>query len=386
MAERPTTSASSSTEAAEPVISRRSEHPRGMGNATRRSGQKLSRQRVGEILKTLAWVIPLTILIWIYAEREQQSKETKTIPIEVRTNAPNRVVQLLLPADKNITAELSGPRDQLLSAMDKIRATESDRVIINIDPNLTPGKSHEISTSLIQSSAPFTTYGISVSNLHPVNLTVYVDEIIEGDIPLRVSSSLTNLDGPPLFTPATVHYRAPRREVEKAQRMAAEAGQEFAAVVDLSRRTSLNLPGQHTEKAVPVISPFARDADATISPTAVDVTLNLRPADVEWEYPAMPILVESLPAVTDRFRVELERPVLPNVTLVGPPNIIEAMKDANFTPRPEARLKVLGEDPAGEPIHRMVRYDNLPSGVRVSAKDQQRTIEFRLVSRSGEGN
>src|SRR4051794_4973330 len=64
-------------------------------------------------LKNLIWVVPLTLLIWVYAEREQTvTLSTEPISIDVRTNDHNRIVNLRLPHDKNIIVELSGPRAQ----------------------------------------------------------------------------------------------------------------------------------------------------------------------------------------------------------------------------------------------------------------------------------
>lgn len=391
MAERPSSSSPiAGPPPGKPVSGRSgSEKPnylRDIVNATPgRFSRHFSRDRLVEFFKTLLWVAPLTGLIWIYAEREQQWHETQTIPIDVRTAAPDRIVRLISPSDKNIIAELSGPRKQLLAAMETIRPNEADRVMITVDPNLTPGRAHEIPTSQIQNNAPFTTFGISVSNPRPAKLTVYVDEIIEGEMPLRLPESINNLESPPVFDPPVVHYRAPRSAVEAARRTASDRGEELSAEVDLSGRSSLREPGQHVEKTVPVRSPFRKEENAVITPATVDVTLNLRPADIEWKFPAMPILVEALPGVTDRYKVELERPVLPNVTLIGPPRLINAMRDdEHFKPRPEARLKISGDDPTNSWIRRTLRYDNLPNGVRVGPEDEQRTIEFRLVERPRE--
>src|SRR5262249_40168890 len=69
-----------------------------------------SRENVGNFFKTLAWVAPLTILIWVYAEREQVTTDQPvTIPVAMKDANPNRVVRLL-NADNNITAALTGPR------------------------------------------------------------------------------------------------------------------------------------------------------------------------------------------------------------------------------------------------------------------------------------
>src|SRR5881392_2688309 len=59
-------------------------------------------------LKTLAWVTPLTILIWVYAEREQVTSRPVTIPIAVKSVDPNRIVRLR-SGDESVSAQISGP-------------------------------------------------------------------------------------------------------------------------------------------------------------------------------------------------------------------------------------------------------------------------------------
>jgi hypothetical protein len=60
-------------------------------------------------LKTFAWVAPLTILIWVYAEREQVVQKEVTIPIAVKSTDPGRIVSLR-PGDESIVAFIEGPR------------------------------------------------------------------------------------------------------------------------------------------------------------------------------------------------------------------------------------------------------------------------------------
>ena len=70
--------------------------------------------RTLDVLRTLAWVVPLTLLIWIYAERAQSTTITGvTFPIEVKISSQSKVVSVLKPSDKNVVAELSGPRHKL---------------------------------------------------------------------------------------------------------------------------------------------------------------------------------------------------------------------------------------------------------------------------------
>src|SRR5438876_12334266 len=61
----------------------------------RRWRENITREQVISNLKTLAWVVPLTLLIWIWAEREQVAT-TKDVaaPFELVSVDPNRVVSL----------------------------------------------------------------------------------------------------------------------------------------------------------------------------------------------------------------------------------------------------------------------------------------------------
>ena len=58
-----------------------------------RFASRFTREAVISNLKTLAWVVPLTLLIWIYAEREQvASMKDVAVPFDLVSVDPNAVV------------------------------------------------------------------------------------------------------------------------------------------------------------------------------------------------------------------------------------------------------------------------------------------------------
>src|SRR3954452_24086106 len=65
-----------------------------------------SRDDVVSGLKTLMWVVPLTLLIWVYAEGAQETPQ-RSVPIliSVKSNDPNRVVKLV--KESVVMADLS---------------------------------------------------------------------------------------------------------------------------------------------------------------------------------------------------------------------------------------------------------------------------------------
>ena len=75
------------------------------------------------VIKTLPWVIPITIIIWIYAEREQVGEpETATFPLAVRIDVPNRIVTLEDPSSSQITATLKGPSVNVRKVIEQLKA------------------------------------------------------------------------------------------------------------------------------------------------------------------------------------------------------------------------------------------------------------------------
>ncbi len=98
----------------------------------RRFRNGFTRENIAAFLKNIAWTIPLTVLIWVYAEREQEVPITDVaIAIDVKSNDPSKVVTLEYPPEKMIICDLKGPRSNL----DRFRETlpTSGPITINLD-------------------------------------------------------------------------------------------------------------------------------------------------------------------------------------------------------------------------------------------------------------
>ena len=86
-----------------------------------------SRQQLIEGVKAFLWVAPLTILIWIYAEREQLATQKNfPIPIEIRSSDPRQVIEILT-GDGTVRADLVGPRAQLDRVREEFAHSEPGR-------------------------------------------------------------------------------------------------------------------------------------------------------------------------------------------------------------------------------------------------------------------
>src|SRR5204862_8309537 len=92
-------------------------------------------------LRSLLWVAPLTLLIWIYAEREQQIPGTARFQIAIKSADPTQVASVANANDQNVTATLKGPKARLDEAKERLDPrSSSGPVQILIDGNRAPGQ------------------------------------------------------------------------------------------------------------------------------------------------------------------------------------------------------------------------------------------------------
>jgi hypothetical protein len=94
------------------------------------------------------------------------------------------------------------------------------------------------------------------------------------------------------------------------------------------------------------------------------------------------VTVDAPDGLLDRYKVADFKGVVQNVTLSGPPEVVDLIDKPGY-PQPKARLVITPQDAAdaGTLRSKVVQYD-LPPGWQVSDEDRKKTIEFRLVDRS----
>jgi len=334
--------------------------------------------------KTFAWVGPLTLLIWVWAEREQTDTEGWSMPISVRTSAPDRIVTILSPADPNLIINVSGPRGQL----DRLRSqltggNQPAGAPILISPNLPPGEQIRDTVDLLNSQSIFNDTGVVVISAVPNTVKLFVDEVVEREARVAVPQEIErSLDAPPIFDPPVVKIRGPKTVLD-----ALTAGPDGKLIVfaNLFSFAAIRQPGVHDLADVPLTLPVENEF-VTLSTPKVTASLRLRQTDVEYVIPSLGILVIAPPALLDAYKVIVADnvPIRANVKVTGPQSRIELLKQENFTPRPKALLEISREDATtaniGQSRMRRLRFD-LPEGIIVSAEDAAREVEFKIVVR-----
>lgn len=320
-------------------------------------------------LKTFAWVAPLTILIWVYAEREQVVAREETIPIAVKSTDPNRIVSLR-PGDESIVALIEGPR----LAVDRVRelvTTPGKGPVVQIEFDGRGYKSGEwapLDTErYVGDSSIFKNRGVTVRDCKPRTLQILVDDLVEREVEVRVPADVTNLAGPPAFEPRTVRVRGPKAKLEDPR-------DPLVVVAELSGREEILTPGPKDIAAVPVRASINGPA-IQISPNTVRATIDVSQKEEKFQIASMPIFLSAPQSLRKEYRVEAP-PNVSNITVIGPHDQIEQLRSGAILPK--ARLEVTPED-AGKRISRELKFD-LPDRVKVVAEDKDKTrISFQVA-------
>lgn len=330
-------------------------------------------ENVFSTFKTLAWVVPLTILIWVYAEREQTWREPDvTIPIGVRSADPSRIVRL--QRDSSVRATLIGPRAQVEKVISLLsRQADTPLVQVEADRRLEPGRVWSVEIKRALADHPlFKSMGVSVPDCQPSQLPIFVDELFETPVEVTVPPTLTNLASA-AFEPRTVQVRGPASILKDQTRS-------LRVTAKLAEREELRVPGAHEIAAVPLECSID-DPSVTVQPATVKATIDVNQADVPLTIPSMTVMVTMPGSMLQEYRVEYDN-ILTNVKVFGSPDKIKMLGDPKFEPKPKARLEITSEDVGKGRIDRKVQFD-LPKDVYVSKDDEGRKVTFKLVKQGG---
>lgn len=319
--------------------------------------QYLTRENFVAFFKTLAWLVPLTLLIWIYAERAQVVPvDNVSIPIDVQSADPNRFVALEM-TDKNVIARMSGP----LSRIDDLRQRINPEggkptVLISIDPSIGKGEISLDSAPQIANSRIFKYSGVNIYDARPARLKVRIDDYVEHEIPVVAPADVTNLTNP-VFTPAKITVRAPSSYFPTNVKLVAEA--------DLAGAKILDKPG-HYEVTVHVVCPVLPTDNVTYTPSVVKAVLDVNPTDVKYTLKSVPVYLQGPNFVLTQRDVKYQDTVY-DVKVVGPPDKIAQLESQDV--KPIAVLKIDGKDLSGpspaSPKTRRLDFEGFPDGVRL---------------------
>jgi hypothetical protein len=330
----------------------------------RRFRSRLTRDSVIAFLKNFGWTVLLTVLIWIYAEREEEVPVPgQPIPIEVKSQDSSKVVTLD-PDEYSITCDLRGPQSNL----DQFRETlqPSSPIVIDVDTANLPNQENRIPTlETLMANARFKKAGITIEKCIPPMLTVYVDKLETRTLPVAAPANIAGLRSA-TFSPSTVSVTGPSHAMKNLTQVTAE----------IAGLPILDQPGPHP----PVKVPLSASSGLTYSPGEVEATLTVAEKDVTYTCTNVPVWIEIPPKLADQWSVSFVNSsgFVPQLEVIGPPEQIDRLRGPRAEYHPVAVLEI-GPDNLSDTNPVPLRVENLPDGVRVNGPAPQ--ISFTATRR-----
>jgi hypothetical protein len=326
----------------------------------------LNRESFLDGLKTFVWVAPLTVLIWVYAEQEQEASDSGQVAIAVRSADPNRIARLGPMSDEWILVDLKGPRSKIDAVK---RQLANATVPIEVPGSYPVGEVHLATEYYIQNAAMFVNNGVKVQNVRPKTIAVLVDTYSDAYLPVapldgaRVSSAV--------FEPRTIHVRGPSDTLRAAQRDG-----KLVAQADLASNPELTKPGQHEKTAVPVIVPIESSPFVTVTPRQVLATVSVQQNAQTHTIDSVPVWLEGPSTFLKNVDVTYE-PFVYKVTVSGPADQIQQIIDQRVIPH--ATLAVTSDEPMNVTQSKKLEYRNLPPDVTVSKEVRDKPFDYKIT-------
>jgi hypothetical protein len=331
----------------------------------------MTRESLSSALRTFAWVAPLTVLIWVYAEREQLALDPNMqVMIEVRSADPNRIVRLIDPSNSVVRASLRGPRSRL-DALRSELSRPGGSVQVPLDGTLSPGEQHQLPAANYLGARPiFADSGVEVLKTDPPNLRVFIDTFEEVNVEVQVPPEVQERIANAVFTPSAIRVRGPRNVLEQALSQG-----ELVAYADLVGSEILVTPGTHELPTLRVTTRL-RGENISLNPNTVRGVVEVQQANVRHVIRSMVVTVKMPQRLQERFVVKTDELIF-NVPVIGPPDEIRRIETEQAAP-PEAVLNVVSSDAENPSPRRRLRY-TLPPGIAPEGPEQE--IDFKLIPR-----
>ena len=236
---------------------------------------------------------------------------------------------------------------------------------------------------LVSNQRIFRDYGVTVERVQPPKIEVSIDELVERDAKVVVPPNLKNVAA--TFTPPTVKVKGPKVLLDHAEQSPSlpERGQliVYAAASAVRAHT-----GHYDLPDIAVTAPDdLKDDRIQINDghAKVHAIVDISRPDKRYMFNSLTVTFDAPIPILDKYSIVSDRPAVQNVTVVGPPELIDAMQKPDFEPKPKAHVLITAADltGGGDLKTKVVDYD-MPKGVEVIPEDMKKTVEFRLVDRT----
>lgn len=340
------------------------------------------RPRLARDLKIYGLVTLVAILIWVFAEGESLQRQTRRVDLSLRGDAaPTRLVRVQSGETDwrgQVNLSLEGTTAALAGIDDELRRA------IAIEPGMEgfppdPGEQVVDLRAVLRAHEAFRNRGVTIARVEPPTITVYVYELVERTVPVRVEVPEGEADGQPVPSVETARVRLSR-----------EADAALTGTPTLvARLTSTDLaaltPGRAQQvRGVPLVpGPALVGVDPLlIAPQRVDVTITLRTRTDSIVLPNVPVHLRLGPLEQARWIVEIapEDQALRDVRVTGPAEFIAQLRSGQRTLI--AFVPLSFEELERGIAAKQAEFADLPTTVRFEAGDREVRLNIRARDES----
>ncbi|MFP4144606.1 MAG: hypothetical protein ACLFV3_05640 [Phycisphaeraceae bacterium] len=347
----------------------------------------MDRKKLLRNLETWALVTVLAVLVWLYAEGEAVVEQREQVMIEFV--APSGRAMVIEPdADPDqpdrqpqnpvqVAIWLRGSRGQ----MEKVKALLEEEGPIEIP--VAPGEAQNpenagrettvvVRDQLLQSRLG--EFGVNIEDAHPGTIDVWVEPLVQLELPVEVEGAPPTLAQPVTTDPAEATVLAPAHLADGArdEQLTVPLGD-----VDFSQ---YEVDEEHTVRVPLRKPPELRDNRwVSVRPEMAEVGFTVTRQTEPLTVSLVPVVLKITPQMLNQWsiRVPEEHWVLRDVKIVGPRDVIEKIRNDEI--RPRAQLPLSSDDLDTGTQHITPVLD-LPS--EVNLRTSLPSIPVEIASRS----
>lgn len=329
-------------------------------------------------LNTIGLVAVVTVLIWVWAEAESLSSVVMTPRVVFEAQAPDIAVRVLDPDWHEATrVRMEGSTVAIDTAGRLLAST------LRLVPGVgrvpaTPGEHMVDLREVIRNHPDFKRTGATLVEATPAAVTIQVTRLVTREIPVSVDLSGVEVEGDVTVTPPVVSVRMSEEMAERVD--SEEIG--GLAVLEAEERGRLQGEGPHTVRLRVRLPPSLADAERmTMNPDRVSVTFRVRKRVESLRLPTVPVWIQIPPTEGMRWDVEVLDPLLTDVTVTGPSDLIGRVQRREIVP--VAQVILSSDELEARVEEKEAVFERLPSALEFSVDNP--VVRLRITRREERG-
>lgn len=280
--------------------------------------------------QTIILVTLVTGFIWLYAESENVKE--RAIDVQIRLVAPPGRDLLIEPESAVRVRTISLASTAQVAELQQIIDSGPLQLVVYDDPTA------ESSTQTLNMAAAISQHpvieqlGLSIDRCVPAVLEARVERFQSHEVPIEIRAQGVEIGPNPTVEPAMARMTLPA---------SLSPGIESAVVLaQLDRRDVRGLAENVTHQLrVPLAPPlWLQGPEVTLEPKHAQVSFSLVNTNVELTRSGVPVFIVGPPGELSKYRIEVQPFLDQDVTLVGPREAIEAIRDNGAEVYAELRL------------------------------------------------